>query len=57
MENGLSIDVNKCELIHFTRQRKDLNNLPLISIPNETGENMKTNNPTITTHQMARYNV
>jgi hypothetical protein len=41
-ENRLSIDIKKCELIHFTRQKKDLNNLPSISIPNETGENTIT---------------
>jgi hypothetical protein len=41
-ENGLSVDIKKCELIHFTKQKQDLNNLPSISIPSETAENMIT---------------
>jgi hypothetical protein len=38
-KNDLSIDTKKCELIHFTRWKKDQNILPLISIPNETEDN------------------
>jgi hypothetical protein len=38
-KNGLSIDTKKCELIHFTRHKKDQNNLPSISIPNESEDN------------------
>jgi hypothetical protein len=41
-KDGLSIDTKKCELIHFTRRKKDQNALPSISIPNETKDNTTT---------------
>jgi hypothetical protein len=44
-KNGLSIDTKKCELIHFTRRKKDQNNLPSISIPNESEDNTITITP------------
>jgi hypothetical protein len=42
-KSGLSIDTNKCELIHFTRRRCDTNVEPSIKIPNTQGTtNMTT---------------
>jgi hypothetical protein len=40
--SGLSIDTNKCELIHFTRRKRDRNEKPSIKIPNTQGTNTTT---------------
>jgi hypothetical protein len=40
--SGLSIDTNKCELIHFTRRKHDRNEKPSIKIPNTQGTNTTT---------------
>jgi hypothetical protein len=37
--SGLSIDTKKCELIHFTRHKRDRNEKPSIKIPNTQGTN------------------
>jgi hypothetical protein len=39
---GKSLDVKKCELIHFTKRKKDTNNLPSITIPNNSGDDTTT---------------
>jgi hypothetical protein len=44
-KNGHSIDTKKCELIYFTRRKKDQNNLPSIFIPNESEDNIITITP------------
>jgi hypothetical protein len=41
-KSGLSIDTNKCELIHFTRRKRDTNAEPSIKIPNPQEMNMTT---------------
>jgi hypothetical protein len=41
-KSGLSIDTNKCKLIHFTRQKRDTNVEPSIKIPNTQGTNTTT---------------
>jgi hypothetical protein len=33
-KSGLSINTKKCELIHFTRRKRDTNEEPSIKIPN-----------------------
>jgi hypothetical protein len=38
-KTGLAIDTNKCELIHFTRRKRDINENPSINIPNTQGTN------------------
>jgi hypothetical protein len=42
---GLSLDVKKCELIHFTKLKKDTDNLPSITIPNNSGDDTTTITP------------
>jgi hypothetical protein len=41
-KSGLSIDTNKCELIHFTRRKRNTNIEPSIKIPNPQETNMTT---------------
>jgi hypothetical protein len=41
-KSGLSIDTNKCELIHFTRRKRDTNVEPSIKIPNPQETNTTT---------------
>jgi hypothetical protein len=44
-KSGLSINIKKCELIHFTRCKSDTNDLPPIKISNTQGMNTTTIQP------------
>jgi hypothetical protein len=39
---GLSLDIKKCKLIHFSRCKKGTDNPPSITIPNNTDDDATT---------------